>query len=170
MKLTTIITSLALSSCLSCSTPAQTSDTSPPTKQDTTWRARSSSDKDTKRKAMAQNCPRDIELSAYIDLMPGPPMGNKPRTARILLTVIDGTGWAVGTGHPVAAGETTMTLNIFRATNHVKPPARSLKPRRINGEKAFTELRFGAPTPDIKRVEVTCFGEVIAETTVYAVY
>ena len=162
MKLIALITSLALLSCLGCAVPAATLAT-PPTTVKTV-------DKAAKLKALARTCPRDIDLSAYINMMPGPPMGDKPRTASILLTVMDGTGWAVGTGRPITDGETTMTLNIFPATNHVKPPARSLKPQRTNGENAFAEVRFRAPSPDIKRVQVMCFGEIVAETTVHTAY
>ena len=162
MKLIALITSLVLPFCISCAVPAATSAT-PPTAVKTV-------DKAAKLKALARTCPRDIQLSAYINMMPGPPMGDKPRTASILLTVMDGTGWAVGTGRLVTDGETAMTLNIFRATNQVKPPAKSLKPRRTNSEKAFAEVRFRAPSPDIKRVQVTCFGDIVAETTVHTAH
>lgn len=97
-------------------------------------------------------------------------MGDGPRTASILLTVIDGTGWAVGYDHRLDKAETTMILNIFRAPNHVKPPARSLNPQRTDGNVDYREIRFRAPSPAIKHVKVTCFGEVIADTPVHTVY
>ena len=125
-----------------------------------------------KLSAASQACPSQIDLRAYRNMMPGPGFDRTKVSASIALIVHDGTGWAVA--HKETDREDIILLTLFyTGSRHVKPPARALSaPKQIPGQKPSTARRasFAILKNTASQVEVSCRGNVIAQTRIGAVH